>query len=99
MFCIVKRVSIINIASGSWHIKDSKNLRGNFVLPRVLVTSLDQETESRRICEKWFSRDSAVYGSLAPHFANRGPLKRPSSAPETMSLPRHFLALILAVMS
>lgn len=47
-------VLIINVASGSWHIRDSKNLRGNFVLPRVLVTSLDQETEPRRICEKWF---------------------------------------------
>lgn len=54
MFRIVEGVLIINVASGSWHIRDSKNLRGNFVLSRVLVTSLDQETEPRRICEKWF---------------------------------------------
>lgn len=54
MFRKVEGVLIINVASRSWHIRDSKNLRGNFVLPGVLVTSLDQETESRRICEKWF---------------------------------------------
>lgn len=50
----VGRALIINVTSRSWHIRDSADLRSNFILPGVSVTSLDQETEARRICEKWF---------------------------------------------
>lgn len=54
LFRKVGRALIVDVTSRSWHIRDSADLRSNFALPGVSVTSLDQETEPRRICEKWF---------------------------------------------